>query len=741
MRRPLILTLPLLAVLGILLWQSAGPPPRPATAADHLFSAERAAILLREVLAEKVPHPIGSPANRRVRDRIARRFASLGYETTIQSRFACNASAVCGPVENIIARRPGREAGHDTVLMLAHYDSVPAGPGASDDGMGVAALLEIARIIREESFRNEVVFLITDGEEGGLLGAEAFVADPSLLRNVTVIVNVENRGTRGPSNLFETSRGNLWLIRHVASRLARPHTSSLYYEIYNRLPNDTDLTVFKRAGKAGLNFAAIGGVNRYHTPNDNLENASLRTLQHHGDNLLAALRALGGADLAARSRGDALYFDVLNRVVVWWPQEWTLWIAIASLVVLIWSGRASRLGTEAGALHGSGRPGSSLQPVSYGVLATFAAVSLSAVTGFAVAWLARLGADGANWVARPLPAILAMWLAGLAAAIFGFSLFARRAGGRALLHGTAIVWHAAAIAVVLSMPGASYLFLVPAIALSLATAFRMSETATAAIGATVAAMLIFPLGASIYDALGNQILVVIAVVIGINATLVAPLMPRWRAGVAILVVAVASAGFSAVLRPYDATHPRHVTLSWVDDSAADGPRWVTPALTPPLREGAPFQPSDPSLTPWSRARTWSAPAPALEAPRVEMSGEPTPDGFTITVRSLRPADRLVLLFRGGRVLRVNDTTLPPQPARGSRRRMADGWEIAVAHATEEMRVDIAAAEGVEAIASDVSFGLPAAGAALARARDASPAVPVDSGDVTITRARATFSRE
>jgi hypothetical protein len=738
MRRLLLVTLPLLAVLGIVLWHSAGPPPRPATAARHLFSAERAATILHELLAEEVPHPIGSPANRRVRDRIVSRFAGLGYETALQSRFACNAAAVCGPVENIIARRPA--SGHDTVLMLAHYDSVPAGPGASDDGMGVAALLEIARIIRDESFRNDVVFLITDGEEGGLLGAEAFAADPSLLRNVAVVVNVENRGTRGPSNLFETSRGNLWLIRKVAPRLARPHTSSLYYEIYNRLPNDTDLTVFKRAGKAGLNFAAIGGVNRYHTPNDNLENASLRTLQHHGDNLLAALRALGGADLAARSRGDALYFDVLNRLVVWWPQAWTLWIAIASLVVLIWSGRASHLRAEAGALHGSGRPGSSLQPVSFGVLATFAAILLSAVTGFAVAWLARLGTEGANWVARPLPTILAMWLAGLAAAILGFSLFSSRAGGRALLHGAAIVWHAVAIAVVLSMPGASYLFLVPAIALSLATAFRAGETVTAAIGATVAAMLIFPLGASIYDALGNQVLPVITVMIGIMATLIAPLMPRWRAGVAILVVAVASAGFGAVLRPYDATHPRHVTLSWVDDSAADAPRWVTPVLTPPLRNAAPFQPSDPSLTPWSRAKTWSAPAPRVEIARVEMSGEVTPDGFSITVRSPRRADRIVLLFRGGEVLRVNDTPLPPRAARSSPARAREGWEIAVVHATEEMRVDVSAPEGVEAIASDVSFGLPAAGAALARARDASPAVPVDSGDVTITRTRATFLR-
>ena len=54
--------------------------------------------------------------------------------------------------------------------------------------------------------------------------------------------------------------------------MPRPSTSSLFYEVYEHLPNDTDLTVFKRLGLAGINFAAIGHVVHYHTPLDNLEN-------------------------------------------------------------------------------------------------------------------------------------------------------------------------------------------------------------------------------------------------------------------------------------------------------------------------------------------------------------------------------------------------------------------------------------------------------------------------------------
>ena len=43
------------------------------------------------------------------------------------------------------------------------------------------------------------------------------------------------------------------------------------YEVYKRLPNDTDMTVFKRAGIPGMNFAAIEGHTSYHTQLDRPE--------------------------------------------------------------------------------------------------------------------------------------------------------------------------------------------------------------------------------------------------------------------------------------------------------------------------------------------------------------------------------------------------------------------------------------------------------------------------------------
>ncbi|MDP9190304.1 MAG: M20/M25/M40 family metallo-hydrolase [Acidobacteriota bacterium] len=719
MRRAAIVTLPLALVLALALWRAQGPLPLDASAPENAFSSARAMNILQALLAEGVPHPVGSPANVRVRERIESRFRELGYETTVQRRFACNGNAICAMVENVIARAPGAHQG-DEVLLVAHYDSVGAGPGASDDGMGVATLLEAARAIRNDKLRNRVTFLVTDGEEAGLLGAEAFVADETLMRDVQAVINVEMRGTHGVSNMFETSRGNRWLIRHLSNALERPQASSFFYAIYTLLPNDTDVTVFKRAGKAAVNFAAIGGVNWYHTPLDDLAHASPRTLQHHGDNALATLRALGDADLAARSRTDATYFDVLQFFLVWWPQEWTLWIAVASLIGLIIAARKT-----------------APRSMTFGVLAAFTAIVFAALGGFGMSWLVRLRDMDINWVARPLAGILALTLTGLAAAYFGAALFDRRNDTRGLLYGIAIVWHMIGIALALTLPGAAYLMIVPALAVTICALAGRDETTTCTVAATVAAILIFPIAITIYEALGGSLMAAIAVIVGIFATLVVPTFARARNGLAAIVLAIVCALAAIAMPAFTPDRPQDVQLSYVDDPAAKTPQWMTGTLTDPLRKAAAFAPADAKLTPWSRRTAWSAPAPDLALPPVTLSAERNGNRLTIRVTSHRDANRVSLFIRGGTILRTNGVAPPPRPTRLPRR-LPDGWQLTTGNGVQEIVVEVDAEGPVEAVASDTTFGFPPAGAALLRARTESIATTIQDGDVTVTRARATF---
>jgi len=716
MRRFAAILIPVLLVLALAMWRVQGPAAKPESAPANEFSASRAMTVLRTLLAEGVPHPIGSAANARVRDRIVARFRSLGYQTSVQRRFACNAMPACGTVENILARPPG--ATGDLVLLAAHYDSVGAGPGASDDGVGVASLLEIARAVRGERARNPIAFLVTDGEEGGLLGAEAFVADRELSRDAKVVVNVENRGTYGPSNMFETSARNAWLIRHLARGLEHPHASSFFQAVYNLLPNDTDVTVFKREGKAAVNFAAIRGVQWYHTPLDDVAHASARTMQHHGENLLGTARQLAAADLDARSRDDAAYFDLLGFTLIRWPARATIWLTAISLVLLI-----------------AGIRNTNPRAMTFGVLATFTAILLALLAGMGVSWLARLRTGGVNWVAYPLPSILTMVLTGIAAALCAAAIFRRRSEERALLYGAALVWHAIAFVLALTLTGASFLFLVPAIAVTICALTRATETMTSSIAATAAAIVFSPLVLLLYDALGGRMMVAIAILIGTIATLIAPLFARCRNAAAAFGLALVCVAIALLLPISTPAHPRAISLAYVDDAAAP-PVWTTPVLTPALSQAARFAAGNPSLRPWTRSALFTAPAPKLPMPRVEVTATRQGDRVLVMVRSPRHAKRLTLIFLGGTVARVNGLVPPPRPARF--RQPESEWRFTSADGAEELIAEIQAPGLLRIVASDVTHGLPQGGEPLARARNASNAVPIHEGDLTITRSRLTI---
>jgi hypothetical protein len=708
---------------------------KPASAPDSEFSAERARTTLRTILGGNVPHPVGSAAHDAVRDRLAAYFRSLGYEVTLQRAFACTANVVCAPVVNIIARTPG-DTRPDALLLAAHYDSVPSGPGASDDGEGVATLVETARALRGARLRNPIVYLITDAEETGLIGAEAFVADQNLLHGVAAVLNVEARGTKGSSYMFETSGRNQWMIRTMAQALPRPSTTSLFATIYDMLPNDTDLTVFKRAGLAGLNFANIGVVARYHTPLDNLENLSILTLQHHGDHAVAMARAFGGADLRQTSQASAVWFDVLSWFIVWWPQGWSLWLGIGALVVLLIVVVLRFFDRE---MPGGG--------ATLGVIGFFVAVIVTFIVAFAASWLAGIRAHHAPFVANPGPAIAAMWLIGLGIPLATLRRLHESAKFDGLYLGQGISWCALAIALAILLPGASYLAVVPAMIAAILAVARVSlgvdETVIAIVNAVVVAVIFFPLAFSLYDALGGPALPVIAAVVAMVTTTFAPMVlaapPLRRALVsAFLITAVVFTGIANLGHPYTPDAPLHINVRYYEDAK---PQWLADTVTPAMTRDARFAPARQKMFEWlaTPAQVFVAPAPPLGAPPpdVHVTSDERIGGtrkLALQVRSARGANgRITLLFRSAALqsIRVNGVVPPPRPQR-FRSFMAEDWHQATVRGASEAMVEIALGkdEAIDAIVIDTSYGLPPAGAELGRSRDASVAVPVHDGDST-----------
>ncbi|HYW70683.1 MAG TPA: M20/M25/M40 family metallo-hydrolase [Pyrinomonadaceae bacterium] len=308
------------------------PAVAPANAPALEFSAARALKQLAEISEE--PHPIGSPAHAQVRDYLLQELTAQGLTPQVQRTTAVNpvwkGEFRAGTVENVIAKLPGA-ANSKAVMLVGHYDSVPWGVGASDDGAAVAALLETLRALKAGPvLNNDVIFLFTDGEESGLLGANAFVAEHPWAKDVGVVLNFEARGNGGPTIMFETSNQNGWLIGEFARSAPYPVAHSLAYEIYRLLPNDTDLTVFKRANLPGLNFAFISGLTRYHTQLDSLNELDPRSLQHHGSYALALARHFGNLDLRNPRAPAAIYFDLLGATLVHYSGAWVLPLTIVT---------------------------------------------------------------------------------------------------------------------------------------------------------------------------------------------------------------------------------------------------------------------------------------------------------------------------------------------------------------------------------------------------------------------------
>jgi hypothetical protein len=321
LRHPVALLL--IAALALLaaMRSMSTPVPVGADAPDVVFSADRADAILRDLLQEKRPHVAGSPLNAVVSDRILRHFRDAGYQPELQTRFHCNPLyGACSPVQNIIAVRQG-SIGKHSILLTAHYDSTWAGPGAADGGAGVAVVLEIARMLADfPPFENDVVFLITDSEENGLIGADAFAGHHALFPAVRMVINLEARGVTGPSAMFETGEGNRSVIRILSKNVPRPVANSLVYELYKRMPNDTDYTVYKRRGVMGVNFAFAQGVALYHSTLDDPDHLDAGSLQHHGDNAWGMLTALGDRKLTDLYHSeDAGYIDLFGTRLSHYP--------------------------------------------------------------------------------------------------------------------------------------------------------------------------------------------------------------------------------------------------------------------------------------------------------------------------------------------------------------------------------------------------------------------------------------
>jgi len=107
---------------------------------------------------------------------------------------------------NLVATAPLRAEqdvarSQQTIVIMAHRDNLGRSPGASDDGSGTGALLELARDIGNSSLAHSVILLSEDGGAYGSLGAAEFARNSGLGDRLAAVINLDAIGGAGAPRL------------------------------------------------------------------------------------------------------------------------------------------------------------------------------------------------------------------------------------------------------------------------------------------------------------------------------------------------------------------------------------------------------------------------------------------------------------------------------------------------------------------------------------------------------------
>lgn len=727
----------LLAAMGLKGRLLELPPVPPAVAAGG-FQTHRAMARLERVLGDQRPHPVDSAANDGVRERLIGELRAVGLTPRVRDDMTCGGSTrsrtiSCARIRNVTVTLGPAEGKH--VLLVSHYDSTPVGPGASDDGIGVAVMLETAALLKDSRLARPVTLLFNEGEETGLLGARAFLERDPLAARVDTLINVESRGVSGPAIMFETSRPNAAAIAAYKRAVARPAANSLTTDFYKLVPNSTDVAVFEEQDWTILNFAVIGNETRYHSPGDTIAALDPRSVRHMGDQTPALTRDLAGRDRTAGAGGTTLYADLLGRSLLAIPMAPGIALLATLLALFAWLGWQRRDGLARAAVA-----------IGLGIVD-------SAILAFLCHAVVGAARSGAFWRAYPGVTGMAVYVGAIAACLLALIWLARGVSRETLRVGYWLIFLVIGAAICLAAPGATIFFLVPPLVAGLGMVAGRWLPMAERIGVVGAAVLLFlswapllDLTETLLDFDAAWIFAPVAALILLPALIelkVALGQVRRRIVVAASGVAVLAAWLAVAFTPaYGPDRKQRLSIEYAWDESARKGQWLVyhdggalPSAFGPAgkwRHG--IEP------PWSTRKRWAAAAPPvpLTPPLLEkVSERDTPEGRLVSLRlRMRGAD--VLRLRARPEARLRSAGIGTA-ARDFGTAEEDGDDFILrchGRACDGARIDllVGAPGPVEVTVMGVRNGLPATARRLVAARPAN-AAPQYSADSSIALAR------
>uniref|UniRef100_A0AAZ3QJM0 Endoplasmic reticulum metallopeptidase 1 n=1 Tax=Oncorhynchus tshawytscha TaxID=74940 RepID=A0AAZ3QJM0_ONCTS len=231
-------------------------------------------------------------------------------------------------VSNIAVRLEPKAGAQHLMLANCHFDTVANSPGASDDAVSCAVMLEVLHSLANLStpLRHGVVFLFNGAEETMQQASHGFITQHPWAKQVRAFINLEAVGVGGKELVFQTGPENPWLIQAYKHAAKHPFASVVGQEIFQRrlIPSDTDFRIYRDFGNIpGIDLAFIENGFIYHTKYDTPDRILTDSIQRAGDNILAVLKHLVMSEELADSseyrHGNTVFFDLLGMVVVAYP--------------------------------------------------------------------------------------------------------------------------------------------------------------------------------------------------------------------------------------------------------------------------------------------------------------------------------------------------------------------------------------------------------------------------------------
>jgi peptidase M28-like protein len=254
------------------------------------------------------PRPSGTPAIVEARKYIIEQLKSIGIEAKEQPFIGMTPLGEVS-MANVIATIPGRRP--DRLVLASHYDTKLFREfrfvGANDGASSTAALLELGRVLKGQQREMTIELLFLDGEEARIewrgndntYGSRHYVQaaqKDGSLKSLKALVLLDMVGDRDLS-IKRDSNSTPWLVDLIWSAAARLGHGGAFSNQLTTIEDDH--IPFLRAGVAAADLIDLENPT-WHTPQDDLDHVSAKSLQVVGDVVVAAVPEIEKQILRAR---------------------------------------------------------------------------------------------------------------------------------------------------------------------------------------------------------------------------------------------------------------------------------------------------------------------------------------------------------------------------------------------------------------------------------------------------------